>query len=149
MALHINLVQDRGEDGGYGYVLRDDQGRLIVSGDPVLTEEGVEIVEVAGTSFRLPALQGSAFAPGSRLFLRADPDNAYDENAVEVLDAGGRIQVGFVPRERAETIAQRLGVEPLEAWCLWAWRNESGRRSALRMLIAPPGIVAEEPRQLL
>jgi hypothetical protein len=135
--------------GGYGYELRDEEGRALGWDDPVLVESGVEVLKVAGTSFRLPALQDRAFAPGSRLALRPDPDNAYDENAVEVLDAGGRVHVGFVPKERSEALARRLKSEHLEIFCLWAWRNDRGRRSALRILVAPPGTVAGEPRPLV
>jgi HIRAN domain-containing protein len=137
------------ELGGYGYGLRDEQGRALGWDDPVLSQNGVEVLKVAGTSFRLPALQDAAFAPGSRLALRPDPENAYDEDAVEVLDARSLVQVGFVPKERSEGIARRLASERLEVFCLWAWRNERGQRSALRVLVCPPGIVAGEPRPLL
>ncbi|HEY3070019.1 MAG TPA: HIRAN domain-containing protein [Gaiellaceae bacterium] len=137
------------ELGGYGYGLRDEEGRALGWDDPALVENGVEVLEVAGTSFRLPALQDRAFAPGSRLLLRPDPENAYDENAVEVLDAGGRVQVGFVRKERSEALARRLQSEQLEVFSLWAWRNERGQRSALRVLVAPPGTVAGEPRPLV
>jgi hypothetical protein len=144
------METEGGEElGGYGYGLRDEEGRALEWDDPVLVENGVEVLKVAGTSYRLHALQDGAFAPGSRLVLQPDPENEYDQHAVEVLDAGGRVQVGFVPKERAEAIALRLRSEPLDAFCLWAWRNERGRRSALRILVCPRGTVAGEPRPLL
>jgi hypothetical protein len=149
MGLRLTFEQDPEVADGYGYSLRDEEGTSLAPDDPMLARNGVEVLQVAGTSFRLPALQDSAFAPGSRLVLRPDPENAYDEHAVEVLDARGRIQVGFVPKERSEEIARRLQAAPLEAFCLRAWRNELGQRCALRMLVCPPGIVVGEPRRLV
>jgi hypothetical protein len=137
------------EPGGYGYKLRDEEGRFLGWDDSLLAESGVEVLSVAGTSFRLRALQDRAFAPGSRLLLRADPENEYDENAVEVLDADGRVHIGFVPKERSEAIARRLESEPLEVFSLWTWRNDRGQRSALRILVSRPGTVVGEPKPLV
>jgi HIRAN domain-containing protein len=91
------------------------------------------------TSYRADALQDEGFRPGSRLTLKPEPANEFDPHAVGVWDGGGRIQVGFVPREAANEVAGRLQHGSLDAWSLWEWRDESGRRVGLRMLIAPPG----------
>ena len=124
---------------GRGYELRDEHDRSIRWDDRRLASSGITVLKVAGTSYRAEALQDEAFRPGSRLTLKPDPANEFDPHAVGVWDAGGRIQVGFVPREAANEVAGRLQHGSLDAWSLWEWRDESGRRVGLRMLIAPPG----------
>jgi hypothetical protein len=124
---------------GRGFELRDEHDRSIRWDDRRLASSGITVLKVAGTSYRAEALQDEAFRPGSRLTLKRDRANEFDPHAVAVWDAGGRIQVGFVPRESAGEVAGRLERASLDAWSLWEWRNESGRRVGLRMLIAPLG----------
>lgn len=133
---------------GYGYGLRDEDDRAIAWNDPLLAANGIEVLKVAGTSHRLADIQDDAFAPGSPLRLRPDPRNKFDKNAIEVLDASRRIQAGFVPKDRAAELGRRLKQEKLEAISLWEWRDESGHRCGLRMLVAPPSALAERPRPL-
>jgi hypothetical protein len=133
---------------GYGYGLRDEDDRALTWDDPHLTANGVEVLKVAGTSHRVRDVQAAAFAPGSPLLLKPDPKNRFDENAIGVWDARGRIQAGFVPKERAAEIGRRLRSERLEAICLWEWRDSRGERCGLRMLIAPPEMLRERPRVL-
>ena len=130
---------------GRGYELRDERDRPIRWDDRRLASTGITVLKVVGTSYRTEALQDEAFRPGSRLTLRPDPANEFDPHAVGVWDAGGRIQVGFVPREAAGEIAERLERESLDAWALWEWRDEGGRRVGLRMLLAPSEGLGELP----
>jgi HIRAN domain-containing protein len=130
---------------GRGYELRDERDRPIRWDDRRLASTGITVLKVAGTSYRAEVVQDEAFRPGSRLRLRPDPANEFDPHAVGVWDADGRIQVGFVPREAAGEIAERLDHESLEAWALWEWRDEGGRRVGLRMLIAPADALGELP----
>ena len=44
--------------------------------------------------------------PGAKLRLVPEPDNPYDPNAVAVYK--GKVKIGFVPRDRNETLAQLL-----------------------------------------
>ena len=124
---------------GRGYELRDEHDHSIRWDDRRLASSGITVLKVAGTSYRAEALQDEAFRPGSSLTLKRDPANEFDPHAVGVWDAGERIQVGFVPREAANEVAGRLERGSLDAWSLWEWRDESGRRVGLRMLIAPLG----------
>ena len=39
--------------------------------------------------------------------------------------------------------------ESLEAWAVWEWRNEDGRRVGLRMLIVPAEALGELPPPIL
>ncbi len=41
---------------------------------------------------------------GQRLLLRREPDNPYDEKAIEVFTEGGE-KVGYIPRDRNEVIS--------------------------------------------
>jgi hypothetical protein len=130
---------------GRGYELRDERTRPVRWDDARLAAAGVAILKVAGTSHRAEELQDDAFQPGSKLTLRPDPANEFDPHAVGVWDAAGRNQVGYVPREAAGEISKRLVEESLEAWILWEWRDEGGRRVGLRMLIAPPDALSGLP----
>jgi hypothetical protein len=129
---------------GRGYTLRDGE-RSLAWTSPRLVEAGVEVVKVAGTSYRLEELQDPGFAPGSRLLLRPEPENPHDPNAVGVWNAAASAQAGFVPRERAAAVAARLAAERLEALALWEWRSADGRRFGLRILVAPAEVLAERP----
>lgn len=134
---------------GHGFGLRDEDDRALAWDDPTLTAAGVVVLKVAGTSHRLADIQDERFAPGSSLSLRPDPKNEYDRNAVGVWDASGKVQAGFVPADSAEALGKRLTGERLEAFCLWEWRDESGQRCGLRMLIHPSGVaVRRQPKRL-
>lgn len=132
---------------GRGYALLDGD-RSIGWSDPRLAAHGVEVVRVAGTSYRAEELQDPAFVPGSALVLRPEPENPHDASAVGVWDAAARLQVGYLPRDRAREIAPRLADEPLEALALWQWREPDGRRAGLRILLAPEAMLSERPRPL-
>lgn len=132
---------------GRGFVLRHGE-RSISWGDPRLAEAGVDVVKVAGTSYRLDELQDAGFAPGSPVLLRPEPENPHDPNAVGVWDAEGRAQAGFVPRDQAEALRSRLASARLEAFVLWEWRDAEGRRCGLRIFVAPGEALAERPRPL-
>lgn len=100
----------------------------------------VRVVHLAGASYRADALQDDAFAPGRRLALVREPDNAYDPNAVAVWDAERRVQGGYVP---ADVAPELRGDE--QAVSLWEYREE-GRRVGLRVLIAPADAWIGVPR---
>src|SRR5437016_14156560 len=86
----LRLWLERGESG---YWLRDAAtGAALKWDDPRL-----RVVKLAGSSYRLDALQDDAFAPGRRLALVREPENEHDPNAVAVWDAERRLQGGYVP----------------------------------------------------
>lgn len=86
--------------------------------------------------FHSAELQDEAFAPGSWLSFRRQPDNPYDPNAVMVFDAGGRLHIGYVPAEHASLVVELMehGVN-LRAQAIWEWLSESGTRTHIRMLV--------------
>ena len=134
---------------GHGFGLRDEDDRALAWDDSILAASGVLVLKVAGTSHRLSQIQDDRLGSGSSLLLRPDPENAYDENAVGVWDASGRVQAGFVPADSAEELGQRLKRERLEVFCLWEWRDGSGQRCGLRMLIHPPRVgLRRQPKRL-
>jgi hypothetical protein len=125
------------ERGASGYWLRDaESGEAVRWDDPRL-----RVVKLAGSSYRLDALQDDAFAPGRRLALVREPDNEHDPNAVAVWDAERRLQAGYVPAEIAPALR---GDE--QAVSLWEFRDDNERRVGLRVLLAPADAWVQEPR---
>ena len=105
-------------------------------------DERLLVVSVAGSSYRLEALQDEAFAPGRRLSLVLEPDNVHDPNAVAVWDEERRVQAGYVPAE----VAPRVAADS-QALSLWEFRDDDGRRVGLRFLIAPADAWIGRPRE--
>jgi len=116
------------ERSGAGFRLRDAAtGELVRGEDP-----RIRVINVAGVSYRLDALQDDAFAPGRRLALVPEPDNEHDLHAIGVWDDERRLQAGYVPAE----IAAELDAEEWQAVSLWEF-FEDGGRGGLRVLLAP------------
>ncbi len=133
---------------GRGYTLRDGERSLAWTSSR-LAEAGVEVVKVAGTSYRLDELQDPGFAPGSPLLLRHEPGNPHDPNAIGVWALDGTAQAGYVPRDQAASIGKRLlESESLEVIALWEWRSSDRRRYGLRIVLAPAELLAERPPAL-
>ena len=130
----LRIWLERGESG---YWLRDAATDEALKWDA----RGLRVVKLAGSSYRLEALQDDAFAPGRRLALVREPENVHDENAVAVWDAAQRVQAGYVP---AEVAPELHGDE--QAVALWEFRDEDGKRVGLRVLVAPADAWVQEPR---
>ena len=98
-------------------------------------------MKLAGSSYRIDALQDDAFAPGRRLALVREPENEHDPNAVGDLGCraapAGRLRAG---RDRAELRGDEQAVS------LWEFRDDDGRRIGLRVLLAPADAWIQEPR---
>jgi hypothetical protein len=130
----LRIWLERGESG---YWLRD-----AATGEALSWRDArLHVVKLAGSSYRLDALQDEAFAPGRTLALVREPDNEHDPNAVAVWDAERRLQGGYVPAELAPELH---GDE--QAVSLWEFRDDDGRRVGLRVLIAPADAWIQEPR---
>jgi hypothetical protein len=125
------------ERGESGYWLRD-----AATGEALRWNDGpLRVVKLAGSSYRVDALQDDGFEPGRRLALVPEPENEHDPNAVAVWDAERRVQAGYLPAGIAPKVR---GDE--QAVSLWEFRDEEGRRVGLRILIAPPDAWIQEPR---
>jgi len=111
-----------------GYRLRDAATEELVRRD----DPRIRVVKLAGVSYRVDALQDDAFAPGNGLALVAEPDNEHDAHAIGVWDADRRLQGGYVPAE----VARDLDAGEWQAVSLLEF-FENGRRSGLRVLLAP------------
>ena len=130
----LRIWLERGESG---FWLRD-----AATGDPMKWDDPrVQVVKLAGASYRADALQDEAFAPGRRLALVREPENEHDSNAVGIWDADRRVQAGYVP---AEVAPELHGDE--QAISLWEFRGEDGSRIGLRVLVAPADAWVQEPR---
>ena len=120
-----------------GYRLRDAATEELVRRD----DSRIQVVKVAGASYRLDALQDDAFAPGRRLELVPEPENAHDPNAIAIWDAERRLQAGYVPAE----IAAALDADEWQAVSLLEFFDD-GKRAGLRVLLAPKDAWIGAPR---
>jgi HIRAN domain len=121
----LRLWLERAHDG---YRLRDAATEELVRRD----DPRIRVIAVAGSSYRLDALQDDAFAPGRRLTLVPEPDNEHDPNAIGIWDADRTVQAGYVPAEMARDLdaAEWQAVSLLEF-------HDGGQRAGLRVLLAP------------
>ena len=128
MSGRLRLLLERGPSG---YYLRD-----AASGAPVRWEDPrIRVIPVAGVLYRAEALTDSSFDPGRRLALVPEPQNEHDPNAVGIWNEQQTLQVGYVPREVAPTLAG-------DEQAVSLWRVEGG----LRVLIVPHDAWVGRPR---
>ena len=133
--------------GGHGHLLRDHEERVSAWSDDVLASAGVLIFKVADITRHRSDAQADGFAAGSPVVLVRDDGNHDDPSAIEIRDASRKCVAGYVPKEVAAALAPRFDRrEELEALVLWESRDESGERCDLRILVAPPAVLAERPR---
>lgn len=145
----LSVVKDESSfaaaDGGtihsLGYMLLDPTRNLTQVGDDAwLRPIGARLTKIAGLTHHPEAAQEDGFAPGSVAVLAPMPDNPVDPHAVGVWDATGEHQIGFVPAEHSQEIAERIAAgEALGGLIMREYRRESktGPRLGLVMLIAP------------
>ena len=128
MSERLRLWLERGRSG---YHLRD-----AATGDPVRWEDPrILVVPVAGVSFRIESLDDPSFDPGSTLALVPEPENEHDPNAVAIWNEERTMQLGYVPREVAPSLAG-------DERAISLWRLEGG----LRVLIVPRDTWVGQPR---
>ncbi len=97
---------------------------------------------VTGTHHNPSALGDARFNQGARITLRAESGNPSDPNAVGVWDAAGSVRVGYLPASLSRTVAPSLrSRRSLAGQVVRELRlgSPDGRRTALYVLIAPPG----------
>ena len=130
-------------DGGIvwvaGFHLVDGDGRFLARDAPELAERGLVVTAVAGAGrHHADELQSPAAAPGERLVLRRDAQNAHDPTAVAV-DTTAGAQVGWVPRDLAIDVAADLDAgRPWSALVLREQRaSPRDPRTGVTMLLAP------------
>jgi hypothetical protein len=130
----LRLWLERTRDG---YRLRDAANEELVRHE----DPRIRVIKLAGSSYRLDALQDDAFAPGRRLVLAPEPDNEHDPNAIGIWDEDRRVQGGYVPAETAAGIdaGDWQAVSLLEFF-------EGQQRIGLRVLLAPKDAWIGMPR---
>lgn len=136
---------------GKPVLVRDDfdgddvygQGYVFEGKGPTYAPSGMYLCKVAGTTYdgREKPLQLKAFDPLSAVRLVTDFDNKSDKNAIAVVDASGRHQIGWLERDVAAKVAPRIRKgEQIGAMVLFEWRrHEDRKRCGLRLLLAPAG----------
>ena len=148
----IHVVEDthtfEGDDGDTiwcgGYAPISDDGIFLSVSEHRTSDPRAFYCRVAGAKYRPSALADKRFAHGSQIVLRAEPDNKYDENAVGIWDASGRLHVGYVPATLSSEIARlmRAGTA-LGGQVIREFRAGSvrGTRVAIHVILAPVGPV--------
>ena len=114
-------------------------GSYLARDAPEVAERGLRVLGVAGAArHHAEVLASEEAAPGRMLTLRRDPANEHDPNAIAVETAGGRRQVGWVPREDAAEIAVEIDAgRPWSAVVLREQRRSPrDPRHGLTMLLA-------------
>jgi hypothetical protein len=145
----VHLIEDthtfEGDDGELiwccGLAPITEDGMFIPEGDHGTTHPDVLFCKVAGANHRHEALQADAFAPGTQIRLRPEPDNAFDKNAVQILDLSGELFVGYVPAELSADVSGLLRGTEVGGQVIREFRrgSEQGERIGLHVLIAPAG----------
>jgi hypothetical protein len=124
----LRLILERAQSG---YRLRD-----AATGEPVRREDPrIRVVPVAGVSYRAESLPDPSYVPGRPLALVPEPENEHDPNAVGIWNEERTLQLGYVPRETAATLAG-------DEQAVSLWRVEAG----LRVLITPADAWIGRPR---
>lgn len=122
-------------DDSRGFVVRRVMDGQRLRWQTLPKRDGLESFNVAGTSHHVAALQDPSFAPGKPLSLVPEPLNPHDSNAIGVWNDQETLQIGYLPRGYAATLAPSLGTEPkLAAMAIWETFADS-RRVGLRVLI--------------
>ncbi len=146
----VKVVEDThlfdGDDGDTlwcgGYTPIDEDGSFMPISEHEASDPRCIYSNVAGVSHRAEALQQKCFSPGEQIILRPEPTNAYDPNAVAVLDNSGTFQVGYVPAALSGRVAEdfRNG-SPLSGIVISEFRlgSKRGKRVGLHVLLAPHG----------
>jgi hypothetical protein len=109
-------------------------------GEHLRTDRRVVYCKVAGVAFRVDEAQDDRFAPGSRLRLIPEPDNARDPHAIGVWDHTGALHVGYLPRELSAEVATRIGAgEQLRGFVVGEVRHntKTGPRASLHIVVMP------------
>ncbi|HEX5224031.1 MAG TPA: HIRAN domain-containing protein [Solirubrobacteraceae bacterium] len=124
-----------------GQVPVDGSGRPLGETEHRTSDQRVYHCRVSGTHHYPSALGDPRFGNGSRVTFRAEPGNPTDPNAVAIWDAGGTVQVGYVPASLSRTVAAAARNGRLQGQVVRELRlgSASGKRLALYVLIAPPG----------
>jgi hypothetical protein len=132
---------------GRGYTICDaETGNPLGEDDFFFRIGGGIVADLVNADTHLDELQNTAFRPGRALTLVRRPAPSADEPpVVEVFELSCTKKAGELPAEAADAVAI-YGEDSYDAaFCLWEWRDESGRRVGLRLLLAPGWSVEELP----
>jgi hypothetical protein len=137
------VADDGKELLGRGYVICDCRTGSPLGDDDFFFRIGGGIVtDIVGVDGHLDDLQRAEFGPGRALSLaRRSPGGA--EDCIDVMDAGRTLVCGRLPADAADVVSL-YGTDGYDAaLALWEWRNASGTRVGLRVLLAPGWTVEE------
>lgn len=121
----------------YGLLFEKANGHPLYYNDPEITDLGMIVFNVAGTSYRKAALQKPCFDLYSFVRLAPEGGNKFDANAVAVHDESGRVHVGYVPRDLAKLMRRAIAERPTYAAMVIGNATKDGRRVSLKVLFGP------------
>jgi hypothetical protein len=132
---------------GKGYVVQRTKDKQRLRYETLPLSQGLYAFNVAGTSYRNEALQGSAFNPGKRLAVIPDPANPVDPKALAVWDSSRTFHIGFVPRECSSKLKKRMAEEEGFTY-ISMWETRKGKvRVGLRVLVIAPNVKIKLPNK--
>lgn len=127
------LEESRFENGRGLVVVRATDGQRL-AWQSLPRRDGLESINVVGEQHYLAALQNKAFAYGNAILLKPEPDNPYDPNAIAVYDADGKHKVGYIPKEDAPRLLNKMKRGRFACIAMWeTW--EGKKRIQLRLLL--------------
>lgn len=126
-------------ENGFGYVIKRLDDELLLSWEGLPVRNGFESFPVAGESYHMQDLQSDSFHPPSRLALIPEPTNRHDPNALAIYDISGRHQAGYIPKEEAKRITNKIKKGVVRE-CRAMWEIfKGGKRVSLRVLVVYDG----------
>lgn len=97
--------------------------------DSEMVERTLMFSKIAGITFDNRQIAARNCYKGMRLYLRREPHNRYDANAIAVCADCGLTQLGYIPRNTAETLAPMMD------------RNQKLNCYVEQVNVAPTGVI--------
>lgn len=100
-----------------------------------IEKDNLKIFPVAGLTYENRVENYSALNIDDKLILVRDPENPHDKSAIKVETENGE-ELGYVPKEMAEELAQRLDKKEVFNLTVYAKGGSIGRQAFLLIKIS-------------
>lgn len=136
------------EDGetlhGSGYQLRDAaSGDLIDSRNLTLRRDGAQVIALEIASDQADELQADELAPGQSVVLVPHRGPGGRVDGIRVFDEVIDHLAGWLPDEAAKELAGELRRGTLPARSLYEWRDSTGQRRGLTVVVHRPDVITD------
>lgn len=129
---------------GSGYQLRDTtSGDVIDSRKLTLRRDGAQVIALEIASDQADELQADELAPGQPVVLVPHRGSGGRVDGIRVFDEVIDHLAGWLPDESAEELAGELRRGTLPARSLYEWRDSTGQRRGLTVVVHRPGVIPD------